>query len=362
MKINTSYIIAGLAAALIVIWFLVNSGADKSAAMTPKPAEKTQETPLTTVVVEERRAVQHASRFTLFGRTEANREVSVKAKTAGLIVSTPIAEGRYVKRGTVLCRQDVDARKANVDQALAMLKTQEFDLKSTQTLVDKGYKSPLALSNAQAMVEGARARVTQAQIELDNVNMRAPFSGIFDMQMAEIGDYLAPGQACGLLVELSPLLVSVELTESQIGSVKKGQAADVTLATGEVVTGKVRYIESKANPATRTFRTQIEIANPKLALKGGVTATVRIKAGETLAQHVPSKILTLSDDGSVGVRYLDARNIVRFASVTTIDEDSTGVWVTGLPDSTRVIVEGQDFVIEGTEVDPRMADAGYSTQ
>lgn len=362
MKFNASHVIAALAAILIVIWFLMNSSADKSEAMVPKPAETTASAPLTTVVVETRQAEMHANSYTLFGRTEANREVSVKAKTPGLVVATPIAEGRYVNKGTVLCRQDVDARQANLDQAKAMMQTKEFDLQSTQTLVDKGYKSAIALSNARAAVDGAKASVKQAEIELDNVTLRAPFSGIFDQQLAEIGDYLAPGQPCGLLVELSPLLVSVELTESQVGAIKKGQGADVKLATGETVTGKVRYIESKANPATRTFRTQIELRNPKLALKGGVTATVSVKAGETMAQHIPSKILTLADDGSIGVRYLDAGNIVRFAAVTTIDEDTTGVWVTGLPDSTRVIVEGQDFVIEGTEVDPRMADMDYSTQ
>jgi len=356
MKFNTSYIIAALAAIFIVIWFVINSVTGESEAMVPQPIETTETAPLITVVVEPRQAEVHANSYVLFGRTEANREVAVKAKTAGLVVSTPIAEGSRVSRGTVLCRQDVDARQANVDQARSMLKTKEFDLKSTQTLVDKGYKSPIALSNAQAAVDGAQASVTQAEIELNNVNMRAPFSGIFDMQMAEIGDYLAPGQACGLLVELSPLLVSVELTETQIGAVKIGQSANVKLATGEQVTGKVRFIGSRANAATRTFRTQIELPNPKLALRGGVTATVSVKAGTALAQHIPSKILTLADNGSVGVRYLDANNIVRFANVTTIDEDATGVWVTGLPDDTRVIVEGQDFVIEGTEVDPRVMD------
>lgn len=362
MKINTSYIVAAVATILIAGWFVVNKDSGNSEAMAPQSTEKTEAAPLTTVVVESRQAELHQNSYVLFGRTEANREVAVKAKTPGLVVATPIAEGRYVERGTVLCRQDIDARQANLDQATAMMQTKEFDMQSTRTLVDKGYKSAIALSNARAAVDGAKASVKQAEIELDNVTMRAPFSGIFDQQMAEIGDYLAPGQACGLLVELSPLLVTVELTENQIGAVKKGQVAEIKLATGETVTGKVRYIESKANALTRTFRTQIQLPNPGLKLRGGVTATVSVAAGETMAQHIPSKILTLADSGEVGVRYLDSGNRVRFAAVTTIDEDSTGVWVTGLPDSTRVIVEGQDFVIGGTEVDPRMTDMGLSTQ
>ena len=39
--------------------------------------------------------------------------------------------------------------------------------------------------------------------------------------------------------------------------------------------------------------------------------------------------------------------------VTTIDEDERGMWVTGLPERTRVIIEGQDFVATGLTVNPR---------
>lgn len=361
MKINSSYLFAALAIIAIALWFWVNSGGDKNA---PVPARNSaqQEVSIPTVVVESREAEEHQNSFKLFGRSEANREVAVKAETPGLVVSTPVKEGRRVARGTTLCRQDVDARQANLDQALANLKAREFDFNSTQTLVDKGYKSAVQLQSQKAQVDGARAAVKQAEIELDNVNMRAPFSGIFDAQMAEVGDYLSPGQPCGKLIELNPLIVAVELTETQIGKIKTGQEAQIELVTGENVTGKIRFIEANANAATRTFRTEIEVPNKDYALKGGVTATVSIKAGIAKAQHVPSKILTLDSNGSLGVRYVDFDNRVGFAKVTQIDEDIDGIWVTGLPESTRIIVQGQDYVAVGTEVDPKIAGYNGATE
>jgi len=253
-------------------------------------------------------------------------------------------------------RQDVDARQAVLDQAQAVLKSRQADLNATRTLVEKGYKSAIQLDAERAAVDGARASVKQAEIELDNVNMRAPFTGIFDQQIAEIGDYLGPGQPCGNLVEMNPLVVAIDLTENQVGFIKLGQEASVNLVTGEMLTGKVRFVESKANTATRTFRTEIAVPNPKYALKGGVTATVSIKTGKTMAHNIPSKILTLDSDGDVGVRYLDDDDIVRFANVKTIDEDSNGIWVTGLPDSTRIIVQGQDYVTVGIKANPSLAD------
>ena len=357
MKINKSYLFAGAAFIAIALWFWYNSGREETKAVPSKPAAE-QSAVIPTVVVEARDAQEHQNAFSLFGRTEANREVEVKAETAGLVISTPVTEGRRIKRGTTLCRQDVDARQANLDQALATLEARKLDYRSSKTLVEKGYRSSVQLMSLQAAVDGASAAVKQAQIELDNVNMRAPFSGVFDNQLAEVGDYLLPGQACGKLIEMNPLIVTVELTETQVGEIKIGQAADVKLVTGETVTGKIRFIQANANAATRTFRTEVEVPNADYALKGGVTATVKVKAGIVKAQHVPSKILTLDSDGALGVRYVDYENRVGFAVVNQIDEDSDGIWVTGLPDSTRIIVQGQDYVSVGTEVEPKTI--GYS--
>jgi multidrug efflux system membrane fusion protein len=181
--------------------------------------------------------------------------------------------------------------------------------------------------------------------------MRAPFSGIFERRLAEAGDYLSPGQPCWLLVELNPLVVVTQLTESQVGKISVGNDAQIALATGEMVSGTVRLVESRSNPSPRTFRTEIEVPNSDYKLKAGVTATVFLRAGEAMAQQVPSSIMTLSDTGEIGVRYVDDNDVVKFAVTETIDESENGAWVTGLPETTRIIVTGQDYVAVGTKVD-----------
>lgn len=356
MKINTSYLFAGGAILVIGLWFFVNS---KESANAPprEPTTVTVEKTVPTVVYEPREAEEHQNKIELFGRTQANREVSITAKTAGIVDRVAVKKGSHVKRGTLICSQDIAARQAVLEQAKATLKSREVDLNATLTLVEKGYKSAIQLDADRAAVDGAKASVKQADVEFNNIYMHAPFSGIFDQQNVEIGDFLAPGQPCGNLVELNPLIVAIDLTENQVGHIKVGQAASVDLVTGETVAGKVKFIESKANSATRTFRTEIAVPNPKYNLKGGVTATVAIKTGTTMAQNVPSKILTLDNSGTVGVRYLDFDDTVRFAPVKTIDEDDNGIWVTGLPESTRIITQGQDFVAVGTQVSPTLSNA-----
>ena len=174
MKINKSYFFAAGAFLAIALWFWYNSGRKDNSPPPAKPAAE-QSTAIPTVVVETREAEDHQNSFNLYGRTEANREVELKAKTAGLVISTPATEGRRIQTGTTICRQDVDARQANLDQALASLEARKLDYQSSKTLVDKGYRSSVQLKSLQAAVDGAQAAVKQAEIELDNVNMRAPF-------------------------------------------------------------------------------------------------------------------------------------------------------------------------------------------
>ena len=71
-------------------------------------------------------------------------------------------------------------------------------------------------------------------------------------------------------------------------------------------------------------------------------------------------MLTLHDDGRLGIRHLTGDNVVTFSEVTIIDDASDGVWVTGLPQTATVISVGQDYLGEGALVDPvsETEDAG----
>lgn len=349
MKFNASYMIAGLAVLVITLWFLANNSGEE-----PAPIVTAHNAPsaVPQVVYKTVSLEPHANEYRLYGRTEANREVEVKAETSGLVESTPAREGQRISKGQVLCQQDKGARQANLDQMHATLTSAQSDYTAAEILVNKGYRSSNQLTSLQATVDGARASVKSAEIELDNVNMRAPFSGLFERQIAEVGDFLAPGQSCGLLLELDPLIVVADLSENQLAAISKGTTASVSLATGEELEGKVRFIEARANNMTRTFRTEIEVPNPKMGLRAGITATVVLGAGSIEASLVPSRVMTLDQNGAVGVRYLDEENIVRFAVTTTVSEEDSGLWVKGLPDTARVIVQGQDFVSVGTKVDP----------
>jgi multidrug efflux system membrane fusion protein len=353
MKIKQSYLFAGGIAGAVILFFVIGgivtaiSADDKKTAAAAAGPEKIAD-PLVQVSV-----VSQALRpyvVAVRGRTEANRTVIVRAETAGPVAATPAREGSFVARGTVLCRISTDARQASLDQARALLRTRQLEKEASDRLAAQGYRSQTQVLQAQANLDGAMAQVRQAEVLLDQVNIRAPFSGVFDRRDAEIGTYLAPGGACGTMIQLDPMVIVTDVAERDVGFIRVGATATATLVSGEILTGRVRLVARDADPATRTYRVEIEAPNPGGRARAGLSAQVRINTGSGPAHLVPTTALVLDSAGRQGVRYVIAGDRVAFAPVTVLDETAEGVWISGLSGDVRVITAGQSYVSEGQKV------------
>lgn len=353
MKIKQSYLFAGAIAGAVILFFVIGGivtslgSDDKKAAAAAAKTEKVAD-PLVQVST-----VPQALRpyvVSVRGRTEANRTVVVRAETAGPVAATPAREGSFVARGAVLCRISTDARQATLDQARALLRTRQLEKEASDRLAAQGYRSQTQVLQAQANLDGATAQVRQAEVLLDQVNIRAPFSGVFDRRDAEIGTYLAPGGACGTMIQLDPMVIVTDVAERDVGAIRVGATATATLVSGEILTGRVRLVARDADPATRTYRVEIEAPNPGGRARAGLSAEVKINTGSGPAHLVPTTTLVLDSAGRQGVRYVIAGDRVAFAPVTVLDETPEGVWITGLTGDARVITAGQSYVSEGQKV------------
>lgn len=353
MRLKAShYFILGVFGALALYFILMTvlGGGDSAPA---EAAAKGDESPQVQVsMVEE---VIRPYQVTLRGRTEAARSVTVRSETSGVVAATPTPEGAVVPRGAVLCRLSVDARQASLDQARAALRSRELQRKASASLAEKGYRSETQVLQDQANLDAAAAAVRQAEIALEQVNIRAPFAGVFDKREAEVGTYLSPGQACGALIELDPILIVGDVPETQAGRLTGGEPATATLVSGQVISGRVRYVAREADAATRTYRLEIIASNPRGAVRSGLSADVKVTSASGPAHLVPPSALVLDSEGRQGVRYVGAGDVVAFAPVQVMEESADGVWVRGLSGPTRVITVGQSYVDQGQKVRVAMA-------
>ncbi len=347
MRLQPQYLVAGGIIVAFALYFVVSSvltaGKGPAKAATPKI-----ETPSVQVAMVAQAMRPYA--VVVRGRTEGARMVSVKSETSGVVSATPVREGSFVRKGQLLCKLNVDARQATLDQAKANMRSKALTQTASAELAKKGYRSPTQAMSDQANLDQASAAVRQAEVALDQTNIRAPFSGVFNERDVEVGAFLAPGGACGVVIELDPLKIAGDAPETEIAKIHVGAPAHATLASGERLNGVIWYVAKDADPQTRTYPVVMVAHNPSSVVRAGLSAQISVEAGQGPAHLAPSSSLVLDSAGRQGVRYVRDDNVVAFAPVDVIEETPAGVWVTGLQGPVRVITVGQSYVSEGQRV------------
>ena len=99
---------------------------------------------------------------------------------------------------------------------------------------------------------------------------------------------------------MNPLLVTGQVSETEIAYVNQGAEVSATLLTGESLSGKIRYIQRSADALTRTFRIEAVVDNPDLNLLSGISARLDIDSQVVRAHLVNSSLLLLDDEGRLG--------------------------------------------------------------
>lgn len=328
------------------------------------------------------------------GRTEAARQVDVAAETTGKIVSSPLRKGATVDEGQLLCALDPGTREVQLSEARARLAEAEaarpqaraqiasaeaalaealINQNASTTLSGSGFASQSrvaqsdaavesaraaiasaesGLESAEATIEAARAGVAAAEDELERLEITAPFAGILESDTAELGTLMQPGSLCATVIQLDPMKLVGFVPETQVDRVSVGAPAAARLSSGRDVTGEVTFLSRAADPDTRTFRVEIEVANEDLALRDGQTAEIFVEAEGDAAHLLPQSALTLDDDGALGVRIVEDGTRSAFVPVRILRDTADGVYLSGLPDEAEVIVVGQEYVSDGVAVAP----------
>ncbi len=183
-------------------------------------------------------------------------------------------------------------------------------------------------------------------VELNRTEVKAPFSGYIE-SIVKPGNFLDRGQICATIIDLDPIKFVAEVPEIQVSKVNIGQEAIIELITNQRVNGNLTFVSKSASPKTKTFKIESEIVNSSGSIKDGVTATMTIRTDPVLAHKISPSILVLDDLGRIGVKVINSNNVVEFSEVQIIEDLEEGLWISGLPDSVEIIVQGQGFVEDG---------------
>lgn len=233
-------------------------------------------------------------------------------------------------------------------RARAELAAAERDYDAAERLRDRGVTSDAEARNRFAALESARADLRAAEIELENTNLTAPIAGVVSDVPVEIGSFVQPGGEILEIVNNDPLKVRIQVRQSEITSVSLGQTAEVEFQGDRMAEGRVTFISPVADSETRTFRVELEVPNPDSRTPAGLAAKVRLPLQERVAHRISPALIRLDDAGRIGVfAVAEDDEHLRFLPVDVVQAQAEAIWVTGLPETARIVTISQGALSDG---------------
>ena len=239
------------------------------------------------------KAEEYQPLIKLKATTKSEARIDVKAKTSGEVVKIGAIQGKFINKDEILCSLGV--------------------------------------------------------VELNRTEVKAPFAGYIE-QIVKPGNFLERGQVCATIIQLDPISFIAGVPEYDINKVRIGQNVGVKLVTGQTIKGKLTFVSKSASPDTRTFVVESQIPNPEGSVKDGLTANMTIEIDKVMAHKISPSILLLNDEGKLGIRIVTENNAAMFKEINILEDSEDGLWVTNIPNTVEIIIQGQGFVEDGQKV------------
>ena len=322
------------------------------------------------------------------GFVEATQETELKAQVSGQITGKYFKGGDTVTAGQALYSIDGRTYQANVlnaqaglANARAALANAAIDAERYSKLYAQNAISKQALDNAIMQRDQARAAVNaneailqNAQIDLSETNVKAPFGGRVDTNSLEIGNYVVAGQT--VLTKLSntdPVFIQFSIAEPEYltlaaTNTEGGAALDnltAVLSDGSTydLKGSVTEVNRGINDATGTLAIKATFDNPNRKLLPGMFAHVQAQGG------VRENALLIPQRSVIELLYKNFVYIVGNDNKITMKEVTLGPKVgrlvmvnSGLNGDETLVVEGTAKVKQGALVNPQpMTEADLDT-
>ena len=294
-----------------------------------------------------------SKKIKLRGFSEASRTVVLKAQVDGKISTKQFDKGNFYKAGTQLLLIDPEDKVAKVKEMEALLNQRKKEYEVAESLFKKGFRSEVKLSQSLTNFENALALYEKSQVALNNTKVSMPFDSTIEDSYVELGDYLKKGDSIAKVVDLDPIFVSSTANEKEISNIRINQNARVKI--GDIFfDGMINYISKTSDPNTRSFKIQVKVQNNDYKILSGLTSEIQILGPTTEAFFIPSSLVTLNNEGKIGVKIIfDAK--VKFIPIQIISDTGNGYWINSKElnknEFIDIIIQGQDFTVEGEQVD-----------
>jgi membrane fusion protein (multidrug efflux system) len=303
------------------------------------------------------------------GQTAGSREVEVRARVTGILVSRNFKEGERVKQGQSLFTIDPKPFEAALARAVADVAAAEarYEQSKRNAARLKPLYAEKAVSQKEhddavsaeqigfADVKAAQARLTEAKLNVSYTKVEAPVSGVTTRALPSEGTLVSgPSVLLTSVVQVDPIWVNFGISDNeqaqlqrdvQAGAIKLPANFEIELrmSDGTVYsrTGKLDFADVRVSTVTGTREARAEVPNPDGALRPGQFVRVVLKgAVRPNAVTVPQRAVMEGPQGKF-VYVVDEKSTAQ-ARPVQVGEWTGERWIitSGLEGGERVIVDG----------------------
>ena len=241
--------------------------------------------------------------------SEAYRKIEVKSEVTSKIEKILKKKGSFVDKGQIV------------------IKLEEFDS------YKKLFENDLISKN-----------------EFNKIALMAPFNGIIlDGHKIE-GELVTPGSSVYEIIDLSKIKIVGYLNENEIKGIDIKNKVEVSILD-KIIEGTIDYISPIADYSTKTFEISVIFDNLDLSIRDGLSAELKIYKEKIKVHQISPSVLSLGDDGDIGIKVLNQDNEVIFKEIVIIEDTSDYMLISGLEDKENIITIGQQYVSSGDKVE-----------
>ena len=294
------------------------------------------------------------------GTIEEKMGSTLSFEIAGNITSIRVEEGDRVSKGQLLATINPTTVKEAHRATLTTLKQAQDAYRRFLPLHQSGTISDMKWVEIESKLEQAKAAESIARQQLSHSTLTAPFAGVIAAKNVDLGTYVLPGQPVLKLANVAQVNAKISVPETEISHLHVGDKVKLTVAalSGAIFRGTISEKGIDANPISHTYDVKVGITNPQGRLLPGMVCNAQVQGSAATPSHitVPPQSIELDVDNSRFV-WTVVNGKAHQQPVTTGDFEGDGIVIlSGLKAGDQVIINGQQKVSEGMNVDTAKSD------
>jgi membrane fusion protein (multidrug efflux system) len=278
------------------------------------------------------------------GTLSANQGVTIKPEMNGRVTAVYFRSGDYVKANAALLQINPDILQAQFNSAEAKVTLSKANYERAKILFQKHVFAQADLDNSLSAYQSDLANAAEAQAQLNQTIIRAPFAGRIGLRMVNLGDYLTSGNSTVTnLQDLDPMRIDFSVPEIFLGQIAVGQTVLIHSKDfpNQMFHGTVYACDSTIDPNTRTLAIRASIPNKDYKLLPGSFVEVQLMTGKPQNfVTVPETALGYNSDGDYVYKVLN-NMAIKTKVITGQHKDNEVAILNGINKGDVIVTAGQ---------------------